>query len=75
MFHGLQYRGFAHEAVESLAEHAGVPVWNGLTDAWHPTQILADLLTVEEEFGTLDGIALAFVGDGRSNMANSLLVG
>jgi len=75
MFHGLQYRGFAHEAVEALAEHAGVPVWNGLTDTWHPTQILADLLTVEEEFGTLDGIALAFVGDGRSNMANSLLVG
>jgi ornithine carbamoyltransferase len=75
MFHGLQYRGFAQVAVEALAEYAGVPVWNGLTDDWHPTQILADLLTVEEEFGALDDTAVAFVGDGRSNMANSMLVG
>jgi len=75
MFHGLQYRGFSQAAVEELAAHAGVPVWNGLTDTWHPTQILADLQTVEEEFGSLDGVALAFVGDGRSNMANSILVG
>ena len=75
MFDGIQFRGFAHRTVEVLAEHAGVPVWNGLTDQWHPTQILADLMTVREEFGRLDGIALAYVGDGRNNMANSLLVG
>jgi ornithine carbamoyltransferase len=75
MFDGIQFRGFAHSSVEVLAEHAGVPVWNGLTDAWHPTQVLADLLSVEEEFGTLDGVALAYVGDGRNNVANSLLVG
>ena len=75
MFDGIQFRGFAHETVETLAEHAGVPVWNGLTDSWHPTQILADLLTVAEEFGRLEGLALAYVGDGRNNMANSLMVG
>lgn len=75
MFDGIEFRGFAHETVETLAEHAGVPVWNGLTDRWHPTQILADLLTVKEEFGRLDGLALAYVGDGRNNMANSLMVG
>ncbi len=75
MFDGIQFRGFSHASVEMLAEHAGVPVWNGLTDAWHPTQVLADLLTVEEEFGTLDGVALAYVGDGRNNVASSLLVG
>jgi ornithine carbamoyltransferase len=75
MFDGIQYRGFEHEMVETLAANAGVPVFNGLTDAWHPTQILADLLTVEEEFGSLDGVALAYVGDGRNNVANSLMVG
>ncbi len=75
MFDGIQFRGFAHATVETLAEYAGVPVWNGLTDAWHPTQVLADLLTVREEFGRLDGLALAYVGDGRNNMANSLMVG
>jgi ornithine carbamoyltransferase len=75
MFDGIQYRGFAHELVEQLAEHAGVPVWNGLTDAWHPTQILADLLTVQEEFGTLEGVAVAYAGDGRNNVARSLMVG
>jgi ornithine carbamoyltransferase len=75
MFDGIEFRGFAHETLETLAEHAGVPVWNGLTDTWHPTQILADLLTVKEEFGRLDGLALAYVGDGRNNMANSLMVG
>lgn len=75
MFDGIQFRGFSHRTVEVLAEHAGVPVWNGLTDAWHPTQVLADLQTVEEEFGHLRGLALAYVGDGRNNMANSLLVG
>ncbi|MCP4896050.1 MAG: ornithine carbamoyltransferase [bacterium] len=75
MFDGIEFRGFSHETVEILAEYAGVPVWNGLTDEWHPTQILADLLTVQEEFGRLNGLALAYVGDGRNNMANSLMVG
>jgi len=75
MFDGIEFRGFSHSTVETLAEYAGVPVWNGLTDTWHPTQVLADLLTVQEEFGRLEGLALAFVGDGRNNMANSLMVG
>ncbi len=75
MFDGIQFRGFAHATVEALGEHAGVPVWNGLTDTWHPTQILADLMTVREEFGRLEGLALAYCGDGRNNMANSLMVG
>ena len=75
MFDGIEFRGFSHSTVEILAEPAGVPVWNGLTDTWHPTQILADLLTVQEEFGRLEGLALAYVGDGRNNMANSLMVG
>jgi ornithine carbamoyltransferase len=75
MFDGIQYRGFAHELAEQLAEHSGVPVWNGLTDAWHPTQILADLLTVQEEFGTLENVVVAYAGDGRNNVARSLLVG
>ena len=75
MFDGIQFRGFSHDSVEALGEYAGVPVWNGLTDQWHPTQILADLLTVGEEFGDLEGLALAYVGDGRNNMANSLMVG
>jgi ornithine carbamoyltransferase len=75
MFDGIEFRGFAHQTVETLGEYAGVPVWNGLTDEWHPTQILADLLTVKEEFGRLQGLALAYVGDGRNNMANSLMVG
>jgi ornithine carbamoyltransferase len=74
-FDGIEFRGFDHQTVETLAEHAGVPVWNGLTDDWHPTQVLADLLTIEEEFGDLEGRTLAFVGDGRNNMANSLMVG
>jgi len=75
MFDGIQFRGFAHRTVEILAENAGVPVWNGLTDEWHPTQVLADVLTIEEEFGDLQGKTLVFVGDGRNNMANSLMVG
>jgi ornithine carbamoyltransferase len=75
MFDGIQFRGFAHQTIETLAEHAGVPVWNGLTDQWHPTQVLADLMTVQEAFGELRGHGLAYVGDGRNNMANSLLVG
>jgi ornithine carbamoyltransferase len=75
MFDGIEFRGFAHRTVETLAEFAGVPVWNGLTDDWHPTQFLADVLTMQEEFGDLEGQTLAYVGDGRNNVANSLMVG
>ncbi|CAM2007837.1 ornithine carbamoyltransferase [Acanthopleuribacter pedis] len=75
MFDGIQFRGFKHESVEGLAKHAGVPVWNGLTDKYHPTQILADFMTVKENFGRIKGIKFAYVGDGRNNMANSLLIG
>ena len=75
MFDGIQYRGFEHSIVEELGEYAGVPVWNGLTDKFHPTQILADLLTIKENFGTLSGLKVAYCGDGRNNVARSLLVG
>ena len=75
MFDGIEFRGFAHETVEMLAKHSGVPVWNGLTDKFHPTQILADFMTIEEHVGKLKGTKLVFVGDGRNNMANSLLIG
>ncbi|MDD5582608.1 MAG: ornithine carbamoyltransferase [Candidatus Marinimicrobia bacterium] len=75
MFDGILFRGFSHSTVETLAEFAGVPVWNGLTDTYHPTQVLADLLTIREQFRMLKGIRLAYVGDGRNNMANSLLIG
>lgn len=75
MFDGIEFRGFEHKKVEMLAEHSGVPVWNGLTDQWHPTQTLADFLTVRENFGKLEGIKFVYVGDGRNNVANSLLVG
>ncbi|NLP16226.1 MAG: ornithine carbamoyltransferase [Clostridiales bacterium] len=75
MFDGIQFRGFAHENVEILAKYSGVPVWNGLTDMYHPTQILADFLTLKEQFGKLEGLKLVYVGDGRNNMANSLLIG
>jgi ornithine carbamoyltransferase len=74
MFDGIEYRGFAHKDVETLAKYAGVPVWNGLTDEWHPTQMLADFMTVKEKFGHLAGITLTYVGDGEDNVANSLLV-
>ncbi|MBT2731892.1 ornithine carbamoyltransferase [Carnobacterium sp. ISL-102] len=74
MFDGIEFRGFKQSTVEQLAEFSGVPVWNGLTDEWHPTQMIADFLTVKENFGHLEGITLAYVGDGRNNMANSLLV-
>lgn len=74
MFDGIEYRGFAHEDVEELAKYAGVPVWNGLTTEWHPTQMIADFMTVKENFGHLKGINLTYVGDGHNNMANSLLV-
>lgn len=75
MFDAIEFRGFSQVVVEGLAEHSGVPVINGLTDDWHPTQVLADLLTVQEEFGTLRGLAFAYVGDGRNNMANEIMVG
>ena len=75
MFDGIEYRGFGQEIVEELAKHAGVPVWNGLTNEYHPTQILADFLTIREHFGTLDGKKLVYMGDARYNMGNSLMVG
>lgn len=75
MYDGIEYRGFAHETVEELAAYAGVPVWNGLTDKFHPTQILADFLTLEEHKGSLKGLKFVFVGDARNNMGNSLMVG
>ncbi len=75
MFDGIEFRGFSQETVEKLAKYSGVPVWNGLTDADHPTQILADFLTLKEQFGKLKGLKLVYVGDGRNNMANSLMIG
>ncbi|MCS5422013.1 MULTISPECIES: ornithine carbamoyltransferase [Psychrilyobacter] len=74
-YDGIQYRGYAQETVEILGEFAGVPVWNGLTDEFHPTQILADFLTIKEKFGKLEGIKMAYLGDGRNNMGNSLMIG
>ena len=74
MFDGIEFRGFSQKAVEQLAEFSGVPVWNGLTDEWHPTQMIADFMTVKENFGHLKGLTLTFMGDGRNNVANSLLV-
>lgn len=75
MFDGIEFRGFLQENVEKLAKYSGVPVWNGLTDDYHPTQILADFLTLREQFGSLKGLHFVFVGDGRNNMANSLMIG
>lgn len=76
MFDGIEFRGFKHSSVEALAKYSGVPVWNGLTDDYHPTQILADLLTMREQFGKdLKGRKFVYVGDGRNNMANSLMIG
>ena len=75
MYDGIEYRGFGQEIVEELAKYAGVPVWNGLTNEFHPTQILADFLTIREHFGTLEGIKLVYMGDARYNMGNSLMVG
>lgn len=74
MFDGIEFRGFSQKMVEELAEFSGVPVWNGLTDEWHPTQMIADFLTIQENFGTVEDITVAYCGDGRNNMANSLLV-
>ncbi|MBQ9687100.1 MAG: ornithine carbamoyltransferase [Oscillospiraceae bacterium] len=75
MFDGIEYRGYGQEIVEELAAYAGVPVWNGLTNEFHPTQILADFLTIKEHFGRLKGIKLVYMGDARYNMGNSLMVG
>lgn len=75
IFDGIEFRGFKHKTVEDLAKYAGVPVWNGLTDDYHPTQILADLLTMKEHFGYLKGLSFVYAGDGRNNMANSLMIG
>ena len=75
MYDGIEYRGFAQTIVEDLAKYAGVPVWNGLTNEFHPTQILADFLTIREHFGDLKGKKLVYMGDARFNMGNSLMVG
>ena len=75
MFDGIEYRGYGQEIVEALAQYSGVRVWNGLTNEFHPTQILADFLTIREKFGKLKGIKLVYMGDARYNMGNSLMVG
>lgn len=75
MFDGIEFRGFNQETVDDLAKYSGVPVWNGLTDEWHPTQTIPDLMTMKENFGYLKGLTLTYIGDGRNNVANSLLVG
>ena len=74
MYDGIEYRGFGQEIVEELAKYAGVPVWNGLTNEYHPTQMLADMLTIREHFGRLKGIKLVYMGDARFNMGNSLMI-
>ena len=74
MYDGIEYRGFSQKIVEELAQYAGVPVWNGLTDEFHPTQMLADLLTIEEKLGHLKDVHFTFMGDARNNMGNSLMV-
>lgn len=74
MYDGIEYRGYSQQLVEELAKYAGVPVWNGLTDQFHPTQMLADLLTIEEKLGRLNGINFTYMGDARNNMGNSLMV-
>ena len=75
MYDGIEYRGYGQQIVETLAKYAGVPVWNGLTNEFHPTQILADFLTIREKFGKLAGVKLVYMGDARYNMGNSLMVG
>ena len=74
MYDGIEYRGFAQQTVQALADYAGVPVWNGLTDQFHPTQMLADLLTIEEKLGRLKGVNFTYMGDARNNMGNSLMI-
>ena len=75
MFDGIEFRGFSQDTVEKLAKYSGVPVWNGLTDEDHPTQVLADFMTIKEKFGKISGIKFVFIGDGRNNMANALMIG
>lgn len=75
MFDGIEFRGFSQEVVEKLAKYSGVPVWNGLTDEDHPTQVLADFMTMKEKFGHISGLKFVFIGDGRNNMANALMIG
>jgi ornithine carbamoyltransferase len=75
IYDGIEYRGYGQEIVEELAKYAGVPVWNGLTNEYHPTQILADMLTIRENFGKLQGLKLVYMGDARYNMGNSLMIG
>lgn len=75
MYDGIEYRGYGQEIAEELARYAGVPVWNGLTNEFHPTQILADFLTIKEHFGRLSGLKLVYMGDARFNMGNSLMIG
>jgi len=75
MFDGIAFRGLEHSTIEEMARHAGIPVWNCLCDEYHPTQVLADLMTVQESFGHLRGIRMAYVGDGRNNMATTLAIG
>lgn len=75
MFDGIEFRGFSQDTVEKLSKYSGVPVWNGLTDEDHPTQVLADFMTIKEKFGHIKGIKFVYVGDGRNNMANALMIG
>lgn len=75
MFDGIEFRGFAQDTVEKLAEFSGVPVWNGLTDEDHPTQVLADLLTIKEHLNKIEGVNFVYIGDGRNNMSNALMIG
>lgn len=75
MFDGIAFRGYQQNTVEQLARHSGIPVWNALTDDWHPTQLLADLLTIREHFGRLAGLKVVYIGDGRNNVANTLMLG
>lgn len=75
MFDGIAYRGYCHKSLEELAKYSGIPVWNALTDKFHPTQVLADLLTIKEKKGYIEGIKLCYMGDGRNNMSNSLIIG
>ena len=74
MYDGIEYRGFGQEIVDELAEYAGVPVWNGLTNQFHPTQMIADMLTIKEKFGHIEGLKFVYMGDARYNMANSLMI-
>lgn len=75
IYDGILFRGFSQQTCEDLAKYSGVPVWNGLTDDYHPTQVFADFLTIKETFGSLEGVTLAYVGDGRNNVANSVMMG